>query len=826
MGIASPIRGLAEREVALRRSQGRGNDVELTTSRSYGEILRENLFTFFNIVLFGLGILLALLGKPTEAFITSGVVSINVIIAVVQEARAKRKLDQIALLTRPKARVIREGQEREVDPSEIVQGDILMAGSGDQIVVDGEVIGDGRMDVDESLLTGESDLIPKGAGDKVYSGSFCIVGRAMYEAQGVGAEGYANRLTAGARRFTREYTPLQREVNLFIRVLLAVVALFGVLLTISSILGKTPLLESVRAASVLFGLAPNSLFLMIVVAYALGALRIADKGALVQQANSVESLCNVTVLCFDKTGTLTANRIHLDDVQPIEGWSQNLSEPELRRTLGDYVRSASAGSRTSEAIAEACDGQARPVHGEVPFSSQRMWSGLRFEEGDMLGVYVLGAPEVVEPHLTPDPDPSSDAGLSVAAHAAQRTAQGLRVLLFAYRPEVIPLHDASGGPQLPVDLIPLCLLTFSDELRPGARETLREFADVGIELKVISGDSPHTVAALARQAGLGAGDVGLNVISGVELAEMDDAHFSQAALRTTVFGRITPQQKEKLIRMLRDQGQYVAMTGDGVNDVLALKQANLGIAMQSGSQATLSVADIVLLNNSFAALPDAFAEGQRILNGMQDVLKLYITRILCLALLISAMGFVGIGFPFTPKQNSMLSIVVLTIPAFALALWARPGPVRKGSVTRRLMHFVLPAVITSSAAGLAVYLYFLVSTQDILYAQHTLTYAMMAIGLLLIIFAEPPTVAWVGGDELSGDWRPTWLALGLFLAVVAFVAIPPLRRFYGLALLRQPSDYVLIALVVILWAFALRYTWRAHLLERYLNLDLGGPEDF
>jgi cation-transporting ATPase E len=790
MRIESPVRGLSEREVAARRSQGRGNDVELTTSRSYGEILRENLFTFFNIVLFGLGILLALLGKPTEAFITSGVVSINVIIAVIQEARAKRKLDQIALLTRPRATVMREGQEREVDPSEIVQGDILVAGPGDQIVVDGEVIGDGQMDVDESLLTGESDLIPKRSGDRVYSGSFCIVGRAMYEAQMVGAEGYANRLTAGARRFTREYTPLQREVNLFIRVLLAVVALFGVLLLISSLLGKTPLLESVRAVSVLFGLAPNSLFLMIVVAYALGALRIADKGALVQQANSVESLCNVTVLCLDKTGTLTANRIHLDEVQPIEGWSPSLSEPELRRILGDTVRSTSAGSRTSDAIAEACEGQPRPVHEEVPFSSQRMWSGLCFEERDMRGTYILAAPEVVGPHLAPGADPSSDSGQTVTAHAAERTAQGLRVLLFAYQPEPIPLHDANGEPRLPADLIPLCLLTFSDELRPEARQTLRGFAGVGIELKVISGDNPHTVAALARQAGLGAGDGLLSVISGPELAEMDDAHFSQAALRTTIFGRITPQQKEKLIRMLRDQGQYVAMTGDGVNDVLALKQANLGIAMQSGSQATRSVADIVLLNNSFTALPAAFAEGQRILNGMQDVLKLYMTRILSLALLISAMGFVGIGFPFTPKQNSLLSIAVLTIPAFALALWARPGPVRKGSVTRRLMHFVLPAVVTSSAAGLAVYLYFLLTAQDTLYAQHTLTYTMMAIGLLLIIFAEPPTKAWVGGDELSGDWRPTWLAIGLFLAVVAFVAIPPLRRFYGLALLRQPSDVV------------------------------------
>jgi cation-transporting ATPase E len=305
---------------------------------------------------------------------------------------------------------------------------------------------------------------------------------------------------------------------------------------------------------------------------------------------------------------------------------------------------------------------------------------------------------------------------------------------------------------------------------------------------------------------------------------MDAAPFTQAALDTTVFGRITPQQKEELIQTLREQGHYVAMIGDGVNDVLALKRAHLGIAMQSGSQATRSVADIVLLNDSFSALPDAFAEGQRILNGMQDILRLYMTRILSLALLIPAVGWLGIGFPFTPKQNSLLSILTLSIPAFALALWARPGPVPEGSITRRLLHFVVPAVIASSAAGLAIYLTFLLTTRDVLYAQHALTYTMIATGLLLIVFVEPPTKAWVGGDELSGDWRPTMLAIGLSFAFVVFLVLAPLRNFYELTLLRQPLDYAVISAVVILWAFALRYAWITRLLERYLNVDLGGPK--
>ena len=304
------IQGLSESEVLARRQRGQGNDFEFKTSRSYGEILRENLFTLFNIFLFGLGLILLFLGKPIEAIITSGTVLINVMVAVVQEVRAKKKLDQIALLTRPKATVIREGVEREIDPSEIVLGDSLVVGPGDQIMVDGEVIGEGQMDVDESLLSGESKLIPKEAGDKVYSGSFCVSGRAVYEVQKVGADSFANELTTSARAFTREYTPLQREVDLIVRVLLGVVVFFGIVLLINFILENANFLDTVRAVSVVFGIAPSSLFLMIVVAYALGAVRIADKGALVQQINSVESLCHVTVLCLDKTGTLTTNRIN------------------------------------------------------------------------------------------------------------------------------------------------------------------------------------------------------------------------------------------------------------------------------------------------------------------------------------------------------------------------------------------------------------------------------------------------------------------------------------------------------------------------------------
>jgi cation-transporting ATPase E len=262
------------------------------------------------------------------------------------------------------------------------------------------------------------------------------------------------------------------------------------------------------------------------------------------------------------------------------------------------------------------------------------------------------------------------------------------------------------------------------------------------------------------------------------------------------------------------------MTGDGINDILALKKANLGIAMQSGSQATRNVADIVLLEDSFGALPEAFQEGQRILNGMQDILRLYMSRIFVLAILIAAIGFASDGFPITPRQNAVITFFTLSIPTLCLALWARPSQIPRVRLSRALPHFVIPAVITIASVGFAVYLFTLIKTGDQSYAQTTLTYMIIICGILLIIFVEPPTKWWTGGDVLSGDWRPTLLAIGLLLLFLVFLVAPVLREFYGLALLRQPSHYVFIALATIIWVFILRFVWRARLVDRYLNMDL------
>ncbi|HEX9018268.1 MAG TPA: HAD-IC family P-type ATPase, partial [Anaerolineaceae bacterium] len=470
-----PFSGLSDAEAARRRAAGQGNNVKIPTSRTYGEILRENVFTFINNVLFGLIIALILVGRASDGVFAGVIITINIVISLVQEIRAKRILDSIALLTRPTATLVREGQARVADPGEIVVGDILQVRPGDQILVDGALVA-GRMEADESLLTGESDLIRKEPGSPVYSGSFCVSGSAYYEAQKVGKESLSNQFTEGARAFRRVLTPIQQETNMVIRVLLVIAVYFELLLFMNALINSFTLVESVTMSVVIASLVPNGLFVAIAISYTMGAVRIARRGALVQQANAVESLSNVDIICLDKTGTLTANQICFNALRPY-----GISEAGLRMALGDFVASETSSNRTSEAIKAECPGKTLPAQAEVPFSSELKWSALTFDVPERRGTYVLGALEMLEGAL--------EAGSRLADQAAEWATQGLRVLLFAWRPDPVALF-ADEKPALPSGLIPLGLVSFSDVLRPEARETLAAFAQAGVKLKIISGDDP------------------------------------------------------------------------------------------------------------------------------------------------------------------------------------------------------------------------------------------------------------------------------------------------------------------------------------------------
>ncbi len=832
---SADLRGLSESEVIARRQQGQGNNIRQETSRSYWDIIRYNVFNLINIILFTIGIVMVLIGRVGDAVTSVGVIALNVVVGVYQEIRAKRQLDQIALLTRPKATVLRAGKEQIVDPTQLVQGDIILLRSGDQIVVDGVVVGDGRVEVDESLLTGESDLIAKTAGSEVLSGSFCVTGTALYEATRVGADSFANRMTASARKFTIAHTPLQSEINFLLRLLMLLAIFIGFMLLIAAALSSIPFVRQVQMAAVIAGLVPNGLFFMVILAYTMGALRIARRGALVQQSNAVESLSNVTVLCMDKTGTLTANKINFNEVCPV-----GISREELVRVLGDFASSASDNNKTGEALVTGLGGTKRPLADEVPFSSARKWSALAFDDEQGRGVYVLGALEMLADHLTIDE--------AVQGQITTWSDAGLRVLVLAHNPDVTILHDGDE-PLLP-SLTLLGVVSFSDELRPQLKETLARFAEGGISLKIISGDNPHTVAALAKQAGL-PGD--LRHVSGPELSEMSEGEFAQVAAEATVFGRITPDQKERLVDALRQQGQYVAMIGDGVNDVLSLKKAHLGIAMESGSSATRAVADMILLNDSFSALPPAFTEGQRIVNGMKDIMRLFLTRVMYSALLIIATGIIGVGFPFIPKQNSLLIFLSVGIPTIGLAVWARPGPMPRHGLLREIANFVVPASTSIFIFGLIVYIIGFfggllevfsspITQQDIasfqeyagialdtsdeyvlevahLVAQTALTVFSLFSSLLLIVFVEPPNRYFVGGDEYSGDIRPTLLAGLMLLIFMVIVFVEPLRVFFEMVAL-PPLAYIAIALVTLIWMLVLRMAWRGRWLERFLQVNL------
>jgi cation-transporting P-type ATPase E len=437
---------------------------------------------------------------------------------------------------------------------------------------------------------------------------------------------------------------------------------------------------------------------------------------------------------------------------------------------------------------------------------------------------VLGAPEMLRPHLVQ--------GAHLNGQVDEWAAGGTRVLLFAYRPEPVSMNDGDNGVRDPDGLIPLGLVGITDELRPQAYETLTAFAQAGVDLKIISGDNPETVKALAVQAGF---DPAAKLISGPELDRLDDGQLDTAAIDYGVFGRITPEQKEGLVEALHARGRYVAMTGDGVNDVLSLKKADLGIAMQSGSQATRGVADIVLTNDSFAVLPQAITEGQRIIAGMQSVLKLFLTRTFFLALLIIAVVMVG-TFPFSPRQSALLSFLTAGIPAVALAAWARPARAQRGDTLGRIASFAVPASLAVTLIGLLLFVVYTIpvfevargsvtvdevnaTLKDTLPRAQTVVVSFLTVcGLLLVMFVEPPSRFWAGRDEPSGDRRPTWLAIALLLGLLAVAVVPPLSGIFDLRAVKLLDIAVIVAAAAV-WVFLVRLAWRRRLLERFLGTD-------
>jgi cation-transporting P-type ATPase E len=800
MASVDPLRGLDSTEVAERREEGRYNAAPPGTGRTYSRIFFDNLFTLIHMILLAIAGILVVLGFYGDALVTSGLVVANVTVGVFQEARAKRKLDRVALLLRPEARVVRDGEEVIVAPDEIVQDDILIAEAGDQFLVDGQVVYGGPASVDESLLTGESDLLPKQPGDEVYSGSFCMAGSVRYQATRVGHESVANEMTAGARTYRNVRTPLQREVELIIQVMLVMAIGLALQIALQYRSGDLdlPFGDSVRAAAVIFGLVPQGLVFMVTVTYAMAAVRLAGRGLLIQRMNAVESTSHVDVLCVDKTGTLTTNRLDLETVIPATG-----TESQLGEKLGNLVASVTTHNRTSEALAEAFPSEPVALENEVPFSSDWKWSGATFQGGETT---LFGAPEAFRQTLRMPPEIADDADRMID--------EGLRVLLVCQSSDRLTYGaDDDSTPVLPETLEILGLVALRDELRPDAKETIDHFREAGIEPKVISGDHPGTVAVLARQAGLSSNG---DAISGYDLDAMDDNAIAEVAVDTSVFGRITPRQKERLVDALNRRGHYVAMIGDGVNDVLALKKSHVAMAMRSGSQVTRGVADLVLMDDSFSSLPRAFQEGQRILRGMEAIIRLFLTRGFYMGLTIIGVSLLGYPFPSTPKLDTLLALLTIGVPILALAFWATPGETPK-RILRSASDFVVPAAILTAILGIITYVVAYEVSDDLLLAREVLVTTSILCGIVLVAYVHPPHRWFAIVEHNTGNWKPAGVAAAMMLGYVLILSVPVLRDFYELQILPVPV-YLGILAIVTAWMFILRFVWKLHLVARLISI--------
>jgi cation-transporting ATPase E len=667
--------GQTAEEVAARVTEGRTNDVPVRASRTTSEIVRANVLTRINAIFAVLFALVLTTGHLLDGLFGLLIVA-NSVVGIVQEVRAKLTLDRLSIIGQARPRVRRDGHGLEVSPDQVVADDVIEMGSGDQVVVDGVVLAAEALEVDESLLTGESDPVHKRAGDPVLSGSFVAAGTGLYRATKVGREAYAARLVEEASRFTLVSSELRNGIDRILRFITWLLVPAGALSIYNQLSGDQPLREALRGmVAALVPMVPEGLVLMTAIAFAVGVVRLGRRSCLVNELPAIEGLARVDLVCADKTGTLTDNAMRLTEVRRLDG--DTLPVDQALAALAAVEPRPNASLR---AIADAGGGDPGwQVEQVVPFSSARKWSGASYRGH---GTWLLGAPDVLSP-------PGSEA----AAEAERLGAQGLRVLLLGRA-----VHGLDG-PDVPADLAPAVLVVLEQRIRPDARATLDYFAREQVDVKVISGDNARSVGAVAAVLGLPGADEPVDA----RTLPTEPQPLADAMERGHVFGRVTPTQKRSMVHALQARGHTVAMTGDGVNDVLALKDADIGVAMGGGSPATRAVAQIVLLDNRFATLPYVVAEGRRVIGNIERVSTLFLTKTVysaLLALMVGVPGLVGaheLPYPFYPRHVTIVGWFTIGLPAFLLALAPNTERARSGFVGR-VMRLAVPWGIVIAAA--------------------------------------------------------------------------------------------------------------------------------
>lgn len=746
-------RGLSAAEVAERVARGAVNRVKDRTSRSVASIIRENVLTLFNAIIVAASIIVLLFGDLRDG-IFGGVMIINAVIGIVSELRAKRTLDSLAIVDAPQATVLRDGTLSVVPARDVVLDDVIDLTLGDQVSVDGTVLSSAGLEIDESLLTGESRPVKKKRGDQLLAGTSVVAGAGRMVATAVGERVYAQGLSEQARAFTRTVSEIQTSINRVLQVV-SVMLLPIVVLTFYSqnrIAGghggdwREALVLSV--ASVI-GMIPQGLVLLTSMNFAIGSATLARRGVLVQELPAVEVLARVDCLCLDKTGTLTTGGIRVRGVEVVSG-----DEASVLRAL------ASAASDRTNATAEAIwehlgeserSGAAECIEWSVPFSSARKWSAW----GSGSESWILGAPEFII-------DEASAANAELLAKVRGIAQEGSRVVALVHADEAV-IDD-----ELPARRRVAALVVLEEDLRPDAAETLDYFRSQDVHVRVISGDNPTTVGALAAQAGLTA-----RLMDARDLPEdLTSEAFIDAIENHDVFGRVTPEQKRAMVGALQARNHCVAMTGDGVNDALALKDADLGIAMGNGTQATKAVAQIVLVDSKFSVLPGVLSEGRRIIANMERVSSLFLAKTTYAAVLVIVTALVGWRYPFLPRQFSYIDSLTIGIPAFFLALWPNPRRYVPGFL-KRTLSLAMPTGIILAAAALTAFGIVDGPPQARESTAAILSLMLGAIWLLVITSRPLSTWKWV-------------LLVSVISATVGGVLIPPVRHFFSMV---APSGY-------------------------------------
>ncbi|WP_052397204.1 HAD-IC family P-type ATPase [Streptomyces sp. NRRL F-5123] len=803
-GVAARLPGLSGAEVARRTAAGQVNDVPVRSSRSVTEIVRANVLTRFNAIIGGLFLVILVVG-PVQDGLFGFVIVANTAIGIFQELRAKHTLDSLAVIGEARPEVRRNGETVEISTSGIVLGDLVELGPGDKVVVDGEVAEADGLEVDESLLTGEADPVLKHPGDPVMSGSFVVAGGGAFTATKVGRDAYATQLAEEASRFTLVDSELRGGISRILKYITWAMVPTTVGLVISQFTVESrDAREAVRrTVGGIVPMVPEGLVLLTSVAFAIGVVRLGRRQCLVQELPAIEGLARVDVVCLDKTGTLTEGGMDVTELRPLDGGSgtdgahgtgredhgsggNDVSHRDGGNSggHGDGGSSAAAGY-AARALAALGGSDPRPNaslraivdayppagaadwrgRGVLPFSSARKYSGAAFTEPDGTdSAWLLGAPDVLLP-----------AGHPALGEVDRLNDQGLRVLLLTRATR--PLDD----PEVARDVAPVALVVLEQRLRPEAGDTLRYFAEQGVHVKVISGDNAVSVGAVAGKLGLPGAQA---PVDARRLPAERDA-MAEALDEGTVFGRVTPQQKRDMVAALQSRGHNVAMTGDGVNDVLALKDADIGVSMGSGSEATRAVAQIVLLDNSFATLPSVVAEGRRVIGNITRVATLFLTKTVYSVLLAVLVVCWQVPYPFLPRHLTLLATLTIGVPAFFLALAPNKERARPNFV-RRVMRYSTPAGIICGVASFVAYLvarhhYTGSGALDAETSAATLTLFLLELWVLAVI-ARPYT------------WWRILLVLAMVLCFAVVLAVPWLQDFFALRLVGDEVPWAAVGI--------------------------------